>query len=166
MHASSNDSARLAPPNDYDCLLFSTLLLLTRFRTPRDSFDLPPRPPISKRTTGCIVDMSPLIEEENSSGINRGYKSRGMNTEWRRSRDDASFGKRSTHVRDFVLCNRPNVTCRVTRLSRKNVKIKRFVSLTDFKNLTYSLFLSSNKNIITYHSQSRPAKSAPRFHTN
>lgn len=104
------DSARPALPNDYDRLLSSALLLLTRFRTPRDSFDLPPRPPISKRTTaGCIaVDMSPLIEEENSSGINRGYKSRGTNTEWRRSRDDASFGKRSTHVRNFVLCNRSN----------------------------------------------------------
>jgi hypothetical protein len=41
-------------------------------RTPRDSFDLPPRPPISKRTAAgrVVVDMSPLIEREDSSGTN------------------------------------------------------------------------------------------------
>lgn len=88
MHASPNDSARVPLHRTIMTVSTPPPFLVTRFHTPRDSFDLPPRPPISKRITAgrIVVDMSPLIEEENSSGINRGYKSRGTNTEWRRSR--------------------------------------------------------------------------------
>jgi len=116
--------ARPASPDDYDRLLSSILHILTRFRTLRDSFDLPPRPPISKRTTaGRIVDMSPLIEEENSSGINRGYKSLGTNTEWRRSRVIGMMlllarGRRTRRILCSVI---GRTMCRVTRLPRERM---------------------------------------------
>lgn len=125
MHASSNDSAHPAPPDDYDRLLSSTLLALTRFRTLRDSFDLPPRPPISKRTAAgrIVVDMSPLIEEENSSGINRSYKSHGTNTEWRRS---GVIGMmlllaRGRCTRGILCCVISRTMCHVIRLPRERM---------------------------------------------
>lgn len=81
MHATPNDSARPAPLRTITAVSLFLFLIVPPFRlscrlgAPRDSFDLPPRPSISKRTAArrtvvVVVDMSPLIEGENSTGIN------------------------------------------------------------------------------------------------